>query len=53
MKYPEVITNMNFVMIQTTFLETRTENLLQNPDNTTKQLTQSDANVTNNAKKIV
>ena len=48
-KYPEVITNLNFLMIQTTMLETRTINSLQNPDNpTSNNFTQSDDNVTNN-----
>ena len=51
LKYPEVITNLNFVIIQTTFLETRTRKSLQNPDNlTNNNFTQYDANVINNIK---
>ena len=54
LKYPEVITNMNFVMIQTILFETRTEKSLQNPYNpTNNNLTQSDANVINNLKKNI
>ena len=54
MNYPEVITNLNFIIIQTTLLETRTRKLLQNPDNpTNNNFTQSDAYVTNNPEKIV
>ena len=54
LKYPEVITNLNLVMIQKTSLETRTVKSLRNPDNpTTNNFTQYDANVTNNPKKIV
>ena len=53
LKYPEVITNLNFIMTQTTSLETRTGNSLQNPDNpTNNNITQSDANVTNITKNI-
>ena len=33
LKYPEVITNLNFYMIKTTWLETRTGKSLQNTDN--------------------
>ena len=52
LKYPEVITNLNFVMIQTTSLETRTGKSIQNPDNPiNNNFTQSDANVTNNSEK--
>ena len=41
-------------MIQTTSLETRTVNSIQNTDNpTNKNLAKSDANVTNNSEKIV
>ena len=36
LKYTEVITNLNFVIIQKTLLETRTGKSLQNPDNPTK-----------------
>ena len=54
LKYPEVINNLKFVMIQKTLLETRTGKSLQNPDNpTNNNFTQSDDNVTNNPKKIV
>ena len=52
LKYPEVITNLNFVIIQTTLLETRTRKSLQNPGNhTNNHFTQYDANVTNNTEK--
>ena len=51
LKYPEVITNMNFFMIKTTLLEKRTGKSLQNPDNpTNNNFTQYDANVINNIK---
>ena len=54
LKYPEVITNLNFFMIQTTSLKTRTRKSLLNPDNpTNNNFTKYDANVTNNPKKIV
>ena len=54
LKYPEVITIMNFVMIQTTLLESRTEKSLQNPENgTNKNVTQSDAYVNNNSRNVV
>ena len=54
MKYPEVITNLNFVIILTISLESRTGKSLQNNDNSTNNnFTRSDANVTNNSKKIV
>ena len=44
----ENITNMNFVTIQNTSLETRTGKSLWNPDNiTSNNVTQSDDNVTN------
>ena len=47
--YPEIITNLNFVMIQTILLETINGKSLKNPDNTTSNnLTQYNANVTNN-----
>ena len=50
LKYPEVITNLNLVMIQTASLETRTGESLQNPDNpTNKNYTQSDANFTDDS----
>ena len=53
-KNPEVITNLNFVMMQNVLLETRTGKWLQNLENPTKTyFTQSDANVTNNPGKIV
>ena len=49
LKYPEVITNMNFVIIQSTSLETITGKSLRITDNpTNNNFTQSDANVTNN-----
>ena len=49
LKYPEVITYLNFVMIQKTSLEKRTGKSLKNPENpTNSNFTQSDANVTNN-----
>ena len=52
LKYPEVMNNLNFFIIQTTSLETRTGKSLQNPDNpTNNHLIQSDANITNNPKK--
>ena len=51
LKYPEVITDLNFVITQTTSLETRTQKSLQNPDNPKNNSTQSDANVTNNYEK--
>ena len=52
LKYPEVSTNMNFVMIQTTWLETRTGNSLRNHDNqANRHFTQFDACVTNNYEK--
>ena len=42
LKYPEVITNLNFVMIQKNSLVTRTGKLLQNTDNpTNNNFTQS------------
>ena len=48
LKNLENITNMNFVMIQKTSLETRTGESLWNPDNiTSNNFTQSDYNVTN------
>ena len=54
LKYPKIITNLNFVIIQTTLLEKRTVNSLQNTDNpTNNNFTQSDANVTNNSKKYL
>ena len=54
LKYPEVITNLNFVIIQTTSLESITVNSLQNiDDSTNNNFTQYDANVTNNYKKVV
>ena len=54
MKYPEVINNLNFVMTQTTSLETRAGKSLQNTDNpTNNNFTQSDANVINNSEKLV
>ena len=54
LKYPEVITNLNFVIIQTTSLESITVNSLQNTDDSTNNnFTQYDANVTNNYKKVV
>ena len=54
LKYPSFITNLIFVMIQTTFLETRTGKSLRNPeDSKNNNFTQSDANVTNNSEKIV
>ena len=50
LKHPEVINNPNFVMIQTTSLETITGESLQNPDNpTNNNFTQYDANFTNNS----
>ena len=52
-KYPEVITNLNFVMIQKTQLDTIIGKSLQNTDNlTNNNFTQSDTNVTNNSRKI-
>ena len=52
LKYPEVITNLTFVIIQTALLETVTGKPLQNPDNiTNKNFTQYDANVTHNSEK--
>ena len=49
LKYPEVINNLNFWMIQTILLETRTGKSLRNPDNPTRFFsTQSYANATNN-----
>ena len=52
LKYPEVITNMIFVMIQKTFLKTRTGKSLQSTDNpSNNNFTQSDPNVTNTSKK--
>ena len=40
-------------MLSNKFLETRTRNSLQDPDNPTNKIfTQSDANVTNNTQKI-
>ena len=54
LKYPEFITNLNFFIIQKTSLESRTGKSLQNTDNPeNNNLTQSDANVTNNSEKIV
>ena len=54
LKYPEVINNIHFFMIQRTLLETRTGKSPQNMDNPkNKDFTQSDANVTNNPEKIV
>ena len=51
-KYPEFITNLNFVMIQTTSLETRTGTSLRNPGNPRHNFfTQSDANVAINSEK--
>ena len=48
LKYPEVITNLNFFMIQTTSQETRTRKSLQTPENPkNNKFTQSDPNVTN------
>ena len=52
LKYPEVIININFVMIQKNLLETRTGKSPRNIDNpTNKNFTQSDANVNNNSEK--
>ena len=52
--YPEIITNLNFVMIQKTSSETRTEKSLRNPENLTNiNFSQSDANVTNNPNNVV
>ena len=52
LKYPEVITYLNFIMIQTDLLEKRTGKSLRNIDNPKKKMfTQSDANVTNNYEK--
>ena len=54
LKNPEVITNLNYVMIQTTSLESITGKSLQNPENSTyTNFTQSDANATNNSEKVV
>ena len=54
LKYPEVITNMNFFMIKTTLLEKRTGKSLRNLDNlANNNFTRSGANVTNNSEKIV
>ena len=45
---------MNVVIIQTTSLGSRTEKSLQNTDNSiNKHFTQSDANVSNNSRKVV
>ena len=54
LKYPEVINNLDFVMIQTTSLETRTGESLWSSDNqTNNNFTKFDDNVTNNPQKIV
>ena len=51
LKYPEVITYLNFVMIQKTSLEKRTGKSLKNTENpTNNNFTQYDANDTNNPK---
>ena len=51
LKYPEVITNLNFVMIKKHLLETRTGKSKQNLDNPINiNFTQYDDNVTNNSK---
>ena len=54
LKYRKIITNLNFVIIQTMFLETITEKSLQKTENlTNNNFSQSDGNVTNNSETIV
>ena len=48
LKYPEMITNLNFIVIQTTSLESRTEKSLRNPDNESSSDTNNNQNQNQN-----